>query len=269
MGSTAARKTLGASRIPAWSPDLPSGGTPRDDHSSPQPVALYFPSCTTAMFGPATSDGMGARVAFETLCERAGIEMRTPEGIADLCCGTPWKSKGLSAGYDTMKSTVLPRIDQADPTGSVPLVCDASSCAEGLRIMQGHGASRTVIDAVTFVHDVVLPLLPTPRKLGRVAVHPTCSSTHLGSTDALLELARHLAHDVYVPPSWGCCAFAGDRGMLHPELSESATAIQAAEIVSAGADAHVSSNRTCELGMTRATGRPYRHVLELLEEATR
>jgi D-lactate dehydrogenase len=35
------------------------------------------------------------------------------------------------------------------------------------------------------------------------------------------------------------------------------------------ADAFASSNRTCELAMTRATGRPYRHILELLEEATR
>ncbi|MEV3933538.1 hypothetical protein [Streptomyces sp. NPDC053728] len=33
--------------------------------------------------------------------------------------------------------------------------------------------------------------------------------------------------------------------------------------------AHASCNRTCEMGMTRATGRPYRHVLELLEEAAR
>jgi D-lactate dehydrogenase len=36
-----------------------------------------------------------------------------------------------------------------------------------------------------------------------------------------------------------------------------------------GADVHLSSNRTCELGMTRATGSAYRHVLEVLEEATR
>lgn len=34
-------------------------------------------------------------------------------------------------------------------------------------------------------------------------------------------------------------------------------------------DAYASCNRTCETGMARATGRPYRHVLELIEEATR
>jgi D-lactate dehydrogenase len=54
--------------------------------------------------------------------------------------------------------------------------------------------------------------------------------------------------------------------MLHPELTASATAPQAAEVAERGAAAHVSCNRTCELGMTRATGAPYRHVLELLAE---
>jgi D-lactate dehydrogenase len=33
------------------------------------------------------------------------------------------------------------------------------------------------------------------------------------------------------------------------------------------ATAHASCNRTCELGMTRATGEGYRHVLELLADA--
>ena len=54
--------------------------------------------------------------------------------------------------------------------------------------------------------------------------------------------------------------------MLHPELTASATRQQAAEIVAADAAAHASCNRPCEIGMTRATGRPYRHVLEILAE---
>lgn len=62
--------------------------------------------------------------------------------------------------------------------------------------------------------------------------------------------------------------------MLHPELTASATAQESAEIAAAeraqgGFDAFVSANRTCEIGMSRATGRPYRHVIEVLEELTR
>jgi D-lactate dehydrogenase len=52
-------------------------------------------------------------------------------------------------------------------------------------------------------------------------------------------------------------------------LTASATAAEAAEITAGTYDAYVSDNRTCELGLSRATGRPYRHVLELLEECTR
>ena len=111
-------------------------------------------------------------------------------------------------------------------------------------------------------------------RIGSIAVHPTCSTTQLGATGALRALAAAVAEDVYVPAGWGCCAFAGDRGMLHPELTASATAVEAAEVAAAdaergGFDAYVSANRTCELGMSRATGRPYRHVVEVLEELTR
>ena len=69
-----------------------------------------------------------------------------------------------------------------------------------------------------------------------------------------------------MPLDWGCCAFAGDRGMLHPELTAAATRREAAEVARLGAQAHASCNRTCELGMTRATGATYRHVVELLAE---
>ena len=74
-----------------------------------------------------------------------------------------------------------------------------------------------------------------------------------------------------MPPDAGCCGFAGDRGMLHPELTAAATRPEALDVAALGApdDVYVSTNRTCEVDMTRATGRVYRHVLELLEEATR
>jgi D-lactate dehydrogenase len=54
--------------------------------------------------------------------------------------------------------------------------------------------------------------------------------------------------------------------MRHPELTASATRREAAEAERLDADAHASCNRTCELGLTRATGKDYRHVLELLAE---
>ena len=52
---------------------------------------------------------------------------------------------------------------------------------------------------------------------------------------------------------------------FHPELTASATAAEAAEVNEREYAAYVSANRTCELGMSRATSREYRHVLEVLD----
>jgi D-lactate dehydrogenase len=85
----------------------------------------------------------------------------------------------------------------------------------------------------------------------------------------LRKLCVELADDVFVPPSAACCGFAGDRGFLHPELTASATQEEAAEVKGREFDAHISTNRTCEIGMERATGRPYMHAIQLLEQLTR
>ncbi|KUJ66864.1 hypothetical protein ACZ90_32425 [Streptomyces albus subsp. albus] len=82
-------------------------------------------------------------------------------------------------------------------------------------------------------------------------------------------MAEACADEVVVPDDAGCCAFAGDRGMLHKELTDSATAKEAAEVGLRAYDAHLSANRMCEIGMERATGRPYRSALIELEHATR
>ncbi|MYW73043.1 (Fe-S)-binding protein, partial [Pseudonocardia sp. SID8383] len=227
-------------------------------------------SCTGAMFGSA---GTGAGEAFARLCARAGLRASAPAGLGSLCCGTPWKSKGLTEGAAAMAERVLPALWTTTRAGALPVVSDASSCTEGLRVMVAAGPERyrglRVLDAVEFTADRILPALTVPARLARLVLHPTCSATQLGLLDPLRRLAGAVADDVVVPDSWSCCGFAGDRGMLHPELTAAATAPQAWELAGVDADAYASCNRTCELGMSRATGRDYEHVLEVLERVTR
>jgi D-lactate dehydrogenase len=180
----------------------------------------------------------------------------------------PWSSKGLSDGAAIMASNLREVLERATERGSLPVVSDAASCSEGL-VKTLSECAVEVEDAVAFTARLLLPRLSPRRITARLALHPTCSSTRSGDNDALRVLAEAVAEEVFVPPSWGCCAFAGDRGLLHPELTASATARQAEEIRAYDADVHVSCNRTCELGMTRAVGATYRHVLTVLEEATR
>ncbi|MCG2802299.1 MAG: FAD-binding oxidoreductase [Cellulomonas sp.] len=265
-----ARALLGDDTVPLWSSELPGGGSARRRPAPVgDPVAVYLPACVGTMFGPV--EGPGVQVSVEELCAAAGLTLLVPTEIDSVCCGTPWSSKGVQAGYQEMARRVLPVIARATDGGRLPVVCDASSCTEGFRhlIETDPDLQVEVIDAVAFVAQRVLPVLREHPRLGSLVLHPTCSSVQLGLGEDLLAVGREVAEQVSVPQDWGCCAFAGDRGMLHPELTASATRREAAEVASLGADAHASCNRTCELGMTRATGKPYRHVLELLAEQVR
>ncbi|AZI56977.1 FAD-binding oxidoreductase [Nakamurella antarctica] len=264
------RKVISKDTLPLWSSELPAGGVQRErQRTVGHADAVYFTACVGAIFGP-TDAGPGVREAFEQICDRAGVSLAYPKDLPGLCCGTPWRSKGMTKGYEHMAAIVLPALWAASRQGKIPIVCDASSCTEGLRQMQEHAtespdwASLRIIDVVEFVEQEVLGKLRVRRKVDSLALHPTCSSTRMGLNSSLHAVADALATVVTVPESWGCCGFAGDRGLLHPELTASATEAQAAELAAGNFSAYASCNRTCELGMTRASGSQYQHVLELL-----
>src|SRR5690606_23595544 len=100
--------------------------------------------------------------SFLRLCERAGVRVATPDDLPSLCCGTPWKSKGLSRGYAEMTARVTASLVRATDGGRLPVVCDASSCTEGLEVLLDAAKQQgiRVIDAVAFVDERVLPQLP-------------------------------------------------------------------------------------------------------------
>ncbi|TDC51118.1 FAD-binding oxidoreductase [Jiangella ureilytica] len=283
--SSLARAVLGTEWIPAADGSLPGPGRPRPSMpvgAGPSSAAevVFFPACIGALFAP-EGGGEGATAAFLALARRAGVAVAIASRTPSLCCGTPWSSKGLKAGAAVMAQQVFDALWPLTADGDLPVVADASSCSHGLAglasLLPAPDAARwsrvTVVDVVSFVRSAVLPRLgpvAADRLLDRVVLHPTCASVHLGEVDDLVALGSAVAREAVVPSNWGCCGFAGDRGLLHPELTRGATEAEAATVAAVGeADQYASCNRTCELGMTRATGKPYRHVLELLEEATR
>ncbi|MCR2784812.1 MULTISPECIES: FAD-binding and (Fe-S)-binding domain-containing protein [unclassified Microbacterium] len=274
--TTVGRAVVGTDTMPDYTDDLPAGGKKRRSKvgclggGDGAPIAVYLPACVNSMFG-AADDGIGVTEAFTRLVERAGIRVLVPEGIESLCCSTPWTSKGFTGGRDVMAKRVVDAVREASGDGELVIVSDGASCTEGFaHIFSDAGLTYRTEDAVDFVARLVLPVLGEVSPIvDSLVLHPTCSSTQMGLNPALNAVGAAVASTVTVPDAWGCCGFAGDRGMLHPELTASATAAEAAEVKALDADAHASCNRTCEIGMSRATGKEYRHVLELLEEATR
>ncbi|GIF00465.1 oxidoreductase [Paractinoplanes rishiriensis] len=259
-GPFVARAATRLPGLPRWSPDLPRGGARRRPAPVSSPDALYLPSCLSTLFAPADG-GAGVPAAVRRLAARAGLRLSVPAGIGDLCCGTPWSSKGLPDGYEIMRQRV--RAAVGDP--AVPVITDAASCTEGFeRLLPG----VPVVDAVAWVASEVLPRLRVTRRLPSLALHPTCSSVRLGLDGAIAAVAGAIADRVDIPEGWQCCAFAGDRGLLHPELTASATRAEAESVRRGVYAAHASVNRTCEIGLTRSTGETYHHLLELLDQAT-
>ena len=288
------RALLGRDVVPQYRPELPRrGGSVRRaggrGRASAEVGAVYLPACVHTMFGAAeelreqAAGGCGGDCAcgssapppaaegvtasLNLLAQRAGVRLAVPDDAASLCCGTPFSSKGMTAAKEQMRERVRTALREASDEGRLPVVVDASSCTEGIaEAMAGTGVE--VVDAITFVRRHLLGRLGIGERAASVTVHPTCSTTHLRATDDLVAIAEACAVEVVVPVDWGCCGYAGDRGMLHPELTASATAAEAAEVALRETDWYVSANRTCELGMQAATGKSYRHVLELLAAVT-
>jgi D-lactate dehydrogenase len=216
-----------------------------------------------AIFGP-PGGGRSVPKALVALSERAGLPVWIPEDAAGHCCATPWTPKGYEDGARFMASKTAAALRRWSEEGRLPVITDASSYTHGFR----EHTRVEVLDAVEWVHDRLLPRLGVKRRVDSVAVHPTCSSKHLGLGSRLQAVAAAAADAVTVPAAAACCGYAGDRGLLHPELPAAATRDESAELDGAAFAAYASSNRTCELGMQQATGAPYRSIVQLLDEVT-
>ena len=245
-----------SAKVPLINTEIISGGKARTGLRNPHATVVYFPSCTSSIFGGSTPD------AFLELCQKAGVTVKIPKEIAGSCCGTPWKSKGMNDGYRSMRAQTGELLNKLTKDGALPIVSDSSSCTQGLGEIN---SEYKVIDVVTFTLTTLVPALKL-RKIRALALHPTCSSTQLGINDDLVALGKAISENVYVPDAWSCCAYAGDRGAIHPELTESATRAEADEIKSQQFDRYASCNRTCEIGMSQSTGKNYQHIIELVNE---
>ncbi|MFG1998611.1 (Fe-S)-binding protein [Spirillospora sp. NPDC048911] len=274
------RRILSAELIPEWLDEIPDAAPrrlPPTDRSGA--AAVYVPACVNRIFGtPSTGGELTLPEAFVRVSERAGRPVWIPDDVWGTCCATIWQSKGFQSGNRFMANHLVDNLWRWSDQGRLPVVFDASSCTLGAtREVVDHlddtNAARhqrlDFRDAVDWARAEIVPHLATLTKTGTAVIHPTCSMRHLDGGHGLKELSRSLADTVVEPASSTCCGFAGDRGLLHPELTESATREEAAEVTALAADVHLSGNRTCEIGLHHTTGRAYESVINQLERASR
>jgi len=260
--------------------DLPAAATPLAAPragANGSPRVVYFPSCLTRILGPRPGESAVpmARAMLDVL-EAQGLWVVHPGEVGSLCCGMPFASKYFSEAARDAAARTAEALWAASREGMDPVVTDASPCAGtlqelGAAHLAATGRRLRMLDFPAFWSAEVLASRPSPRRRpGTAVLHPTCTLVKTGGLDDLLRVARAHSEAVFVPPGAECCGFAGDRGFLVPELTASATLREAAEVRERASGPGVgfySTCRTCEIGMSRAVGRPYLSLVHLVREA--
>jgi D-lactate dehydrogenase len=257
--------------------DLPPAAVRRHTVERPDdPAAIYFPCCVSRILAPADGDRPLADVIAD-VCAVAGAPVEIPAGVEGLCCGMPFGSKGYRrASVESISKLVTAMVEWTDG-GQLPVMMDTSPCAYTIRTcgmdlpadLRRSYEQLRILDGIQFALEFVVPNLTARQPAAGVVLHPVCSVVKMDLAEAMVAVVEPFAEEVVVPEAAGCCGFAGDRGFLVPELTESATRSEAHEVEAAEFDGFYSSSRTCEIGMTRATSRPYRSFWYLLDEATK
>ncbi len=253
----------------AWKRGMPQAGKlPAPYRGSGDPV-VYFPACGGRIFGANSADEPALPQVIMTLLQRAGYAPRLPEGFDKLCCGQMMASKGMAAEADAMADAVTQALLKAADDGRggyYPVIMDASTCS--VRMQKVLAGRLALYDFHEFAFDALLPRLRLVRKRGPVALHINCSVRRTGTDDKLRRLLQACVEELVEPSGVTCCGFGGDRGFVVPELNVHALRKLHGALPSTCCEG-VSSNRTCEIGLTDQTGRAYRSIAYLLEECSR
>jgi D-lactate dehydrogenase len=262
---------------PLWLPEM-GAAPPVRVNEVEEPDFVYYASCVSRMTG---SSAAGKRSVSETILEigrRAGFQLLLAKDVHGTCCGQIWEHKGFEDGFRLMANRTVERMWKWSRSGRVPIVVDVSTCNLTLThdlapVLSEENARRYrklhLLDLNEWLRDDVLPKLEVTSRLGSVVLHPTCGCVQTGSDGAMLDVARACAEEATVPIHWNCCGTAGDRGFLHPELTDGAQLYEQEEVARRSYDGYYSVARTCEINLSRRSGKNYESIAYLVEEATR
>lgn len=245
-----------------------AGKLPSAYRGAGDPV-VYFPTCSGRIFGANAGDAATLPEVVMTLLTRAGYAPRLPQGLDKLCCGQMLASKGMADEADAMSTDLMQALMQAADDGQggyYPIIMDASACTARMR--QFLAGRLPLFDFHEFAHDALLPRLRITPQPGPIALHINCSVRRTATDAKLRQLVKACAQEVIEPAGVTCCGFGGDRGFVVPELNAHALR-KVHEALPAGCCQGVSTNRTCEIGLTSETGRSYHSIAYLLEACSR
>ncbi|KPA91568.1 FAD/FMN-dependent dehydrogenase [Pseudomonas asplenii] len=262
---------LSKGRVPLWTNAMPQ--PERAVRFSPavndeRPRVVYLAACVSRVMGPAAGDKEQVSLLDKTrsLLEKAGYQVVFPDNTDQLCCGQPFASKGYVEQAEHKRQELIGALLHASRGGLDPIYCDTSPCT--LRLVQDLGDSRLdLYDPVRFIRTHLVDKLTFTPQDAPIAVHVTCSTQHLGESQALIDLARRCSHNVVIPEGIHCCGFAGDKGFTTPELN--AHSLRTLKDAVQYCEEGISTSRTCEIGLSQHGGIDYHGLVYLVDRVTR
>ncbi|WP_425642264.1 FAD-binding and (Fe-S)-binding domain-containing protein [Marinomonas gallaica] len=255
--------------VPNWHPQMPTAASmPKRIPmvNDERPSVVYMPSCATRVMGagPDASDKRPVMEVMLSVLEKAGYNVIVPKDVENQCCGMAFQSKGQFNAAAKKAKDINTLLMDASQKGALPIVCDTSPCL--LTMKDTLDPSLKLYEQVQFLAEQALPKLTIERKIPKMALHITCSTTRMGLGQTFIDLARQLADDVVIPPDITCCGFAGDKGFSTPELNQSA--LKTLKSAVQDCDVGYSNSRTCEIGLTEHSGIEYQSIVYLVDQLT-
>ncbi len=245
-----ARRAISSELVPAVAREHAAARRPRScrrRHARAPPPSTCRPASTGSSAARATAaTGPSLPEALVAVSARAGLPLWIPDDVAGHCCATPWTSKGYAAGARRMANHTVGALwrwsDGGRAAGRLRReLVHARACRGGGRRCSARSTPSATASSRSSTRSPgrasAAAATELKRKLASVAVHPPCASRHLEPTPTWPRSPATLADEVDVPVAATCCGFAGDRGLLHPELPLAATAEQAAELAGRHFDA--------------------------------
>ncbi len=232
---------------------------------------VYFSSCVNRIFGASPEHGDRDDDEGEVfdhvvnILHKANCEVILPERAGDQCCGLAFTSQGFAEAGAKAQARLGEALIAASDGGRHPILCDMSPCTlEALSGLDGLGLS--IYDISNFTTTFLLDRLEFERSDGVVSLFSVCSVKKMGLEGDLRQVGHVCASEVHLPDT-NCCGFAGNRGFTHPELNEWGLRTLADQIPADATGAY-STSRSCEIGLTRHSGRPFRSLVALIDRQT-
>ena len=270
-GMSAMAKGIHALGAPLWTPAFPKAYNAsrniRTNGAEKELKVVYFPSCLNQAMGiDKSSKGLKPLAEEMTeLLQKSGYQVIMPERMDSLCCGTIWESKGMPDIAEKKVKELEEALFKASEGGRYPVVCDQSPC---LHRMKANISKVKLYEAAEFIWTFLKDRLTFTMTDTPVALHLTCSTRIMKLDKIVYDLASLCSSEVFIPEGVGCCGFAGDKGMTHPELNKYALRKLGAQLAEKNIKVGYSNSRTCEIGLQTNSGVPYRSIVYLVNQCT-